>query len=456
MAKKFIFLSGFIIGTIPLFLEWRDKPILINVIGILTSLLCIAGWIVDERDSKNQKKEQLKQVRINEELQQKIASFEGTLRTDFNTKKRYSKALSLQSKGDSNGAIKVLKTILQLGDLSKINRIAVFVEIGKNYQALGLYEEAIAFYNKALIDADTINHNEQLSINAKINQNLGLLEYTRHNSSKAINHYTLAEKIFRELNAEIGLADIFNGKGILYQMIGRVDEAIDLLTQAVAKYGVAKNKQRAALALSNLGIVYRDMGQYHTALSYYLESLAIPADEKPRYITADANLQIGIIYRKLEDLLQSENFLKEALKIYEEDSDKVRVAYCLGNLGILKLMQGKLDESQQLHEKALGVFEQLKDKLGIANEKANIGNILGRKKEWDEGVKLLNQALTLHKKINYQYGVATALKLIGILYLNKGEKQLGRDYITEAKNTYNSINNITEAMSMTKILEGNK
>lgn len=191
-------------------LEWSNKPILENVLGILALLLSIVSWRMDERDSENQKKNEAKQDRKIEELEQMVASFEGTLRTEFNTKESYSKALSLQSKGDSNGAITVLKTILQLSDLSKINRIAVFAEIGKNHQSLGLYEEAIAFYNKALIDTDTIpNHNEQLLINAKINQNLGLLEYARHNSLKANNHYMVAEKIFRELNDEIGLSRYF-------------------------------------------------------------------------------------------------------------------------------------------------------------------------------------------------------------------------------------------------------
>ena len=107
---------------------------------------------------------------------------------------------------------------------------------------------------------------------------------------------------------KLAIADIYGHMGMLYDEDGRMDEAMNLYTQAIdlrRKYRLSKEDDAAqADILHNMSIVHRTRGKYIDALGCYLESLPIlkkVLGGETFLEIAETYLNIGLMYRKLKE-----------------------------------------------------------------------------------------------------------------------------------------------------------
>ena len=157
-------------------------------------------------------------------------------------------------------------------------------EIGLFYQKLNRFNESIGFYNICL------NLATKPDERARAIHNLGLLQANKNENKEALDCYTEALKIYRDLAKKYPevyrpyVATTLNNLGILHRNNNDYKEALDCYTEALKTYrDLAKKKPEAyrpdvSMTLNNLGILHANTNANKEALDCFTEALEIYRD----------------------------------------------------------------------------------------------------------------------------------------------------------------------------------
>jgi len=129
---------------------------------------------------------------------------------------------------------------------------------------------------------------------------------------------------------------------------------------------------------NNLGITYDMIGRYDEAVQEMNEALRLD----PGYIEVHNNL--AVTFNKLGELESAENELKEALRLNPEYPE----AHC--NLGVVYMGAGKYEEAEVELKEAI----RLRPENFVAHH--NLGNLYALEKKYDEAISEFNKALQLN------------------------------------------------------------
>jgi tetratricopeptide (TPR) repeat protein len=215
---------------------------------------------------------------------------------------------------------------------------------------------------------------------AKALLNLGMLYRDKSDYENALTAYGQSLSIFQDHK----LQEI----GVIHIQRHELDQANDLINQALTIFQKRNDKDQIAFCFGNLGIIKTTQGN------------------------------AKIFHLRLDQDLWTDEF-------------QAAIEY---------------------HQKALDLFRETSYLLGEANEMANVGGLLRFKKQWAQGLKLLEGALQLHKRVGFSYGIAKDLKLTGSLYYMKGDTELSIKSLLEAKAVFQSIGNINEVNEIDGLL----
>jgi len=134
----------------------------------------------------------------------------------------------------------------------------------------------------------------------------------------AMFEFNKAEKIFLNPIDSFYLAEIYNGKGIIYKYKGDYKEAIELQYKSAVlseKMGMIEN---AATTFNSLGNIHSDLGHVEKAIEFYKKSiLNLEKSENSEYPLAGAYFNLG---NMLDDNLD------EKIKYYKK-SERISLKY---------------------------------------------------------------------------------------------------------------------------------
>ena len=159
-----------------------------------------------------------------------------------------------------------------------------------------------------------------------------------------------------------GSLDVMNNEAMLYQAQGRFDDAVRVLSEAVAEVkaqstSMPSRKRFLGVLYQQLGQLYRDTQNYQAAVSTYEELGHLGEDEDRR-----ARLLIMDTYRMAKDLPKALQAGKEALAKYPKDSEiKSNYALLLGETAqsdeAVKLLRTQLNDTAADRETYLNIAQ---------------------------------------------------------------------------------------------------
>ncbi|MBE9177428.1 tetratricopeptide repeat protein [Oculatella sp. LEGE 06141] len=175
----------------------------------------------------------------------------------------------------------------------------------------------------------------------------------------AIEAFTRAANIQRELRLEADLAESLNCLAGLYYSQGRYGKAEPLYLQVIElnKRVLDANDPDAATSLENLARLYDSLGHYAEAETFYLQALEL----KKRLLGAD-HPEVAAILNNLAFVYKSQGRYGEAELLYLEaieinnrssDEELADVVIILNNLAMVYTAQGRYNEAEALYEQAL-------------------------------------------------------------------------------------------------------
>ncbi len=208
-------------------------------------------------------------------------------------------------------------------------------------------EDAMARWTEALATwqnlGETALEGEVLARMAK--QHFG---YGRRQPSADL--YSEAATVFARVGNPRWGAITRNGIGANLLPLGKVEEAVEQYTLALALARRADDRVNAATALHGLGQARQYQGKFQEALDLYGKALKLwPKSHSSRPNTLH---QLGVLYaRYLHDEGRGSEFLVKARNTWGED--KKRTAITSSQLGRLAYEQDRLDEARLYFEEAL-------------------------------------------------------------------------------------------------------
>lgn len=177
----------------------------------------------------------------------------------FSEESNYYMALEMYQK-----ALKLYQNIGQKNNISK-----AYNNIGIVYKSKRNNTKALEYFKKALAIQEEIG---EQTVPVTLT-NIGVIYFENGNHSEAIKHYNKAEKSFKLVENNRGLALLNNYLGDYYRKLNDEPKAISYYTTALNLYETMQNKFGASLALYNLGQLYFESKKYDEAMPFATKSL---------------------------------------------------------------------------------------------------------------------------------------------------------------------------------------
>ena len=184
----------------------------------------------------------------------------------------------------------------------------------------------------------------------------------------AIQYYSKAANLQKELGLEEDFASTLNNLAGLYRSQGRYSEAEPLYEQALAlrKRLLGEEHPDVAESLNDLAGLYDSQGRYSEAEPLYKQALAmckrLLGEEHPHVATSLNNL--AELYDSQGRYSEAEPLYEQALAMYKRllGEEHPHVALSLNDLANLYYSQGRYSEAEPLYEQAVAVGERV---LGV-------------------------------------------------------------------------------------------
>ncbi|MFD0417883.1 BTAD domain-containing putative transcriptional regulator [Streptomyces sp. NPDC127108] len=221
--------------------------------------------------------------------------------------------------------------------------------------------------------------------------------------------------------------------GVVYDGLGRHDEAAEQYQRALAVSENAGDAHGAAMARCALGRTYAVRGRYRESAEQHRLALAVFRETGDRHGEACSLAGLGLAdWFTGRTHHRSAARHRRALALFRLLGDVRRHAIELSNLGMAHWTFGNHEECAHHHRRALTLFEEISDRRGQALARGGLGLAewhLGRPEQAHEH---LLRALAAFRDICDRQGEAAMLQRLGYLHWVTGRYGRGEAELCEA------------------------
>lgn len=210
--------------------------------------------------------------------------------------------------------------------------------------------------------------------------------------------------------------------GVLNYRLGNYPEATEFFNQAIAIYqNLPESQQLLSGAYQGIAAVYKSKGLYEKAYGYQKEALDIHYD-------ATLLTNIGETLFNAREFDQAETYLLEAKELIERDPEKQQnYGNLLLNLGAVYMGQMRFAEARSTFDEALKINQVLQNPGGIALSYFNQADLEIQQENYAAAVPLLQMALAEYRQLDYKYELSNTLSSLALVYyfqdkLNKSQQ----------------------------------
>lgn len=233
-------------------------------------------------------------------------------------------------------------------------------------------------------------------------------------------------------------ARIYNCLGVVYRMLGRMEQARVFLDKALRIYTEDGDHLGQGRVLNDLGRVFADLGSEKQAQSNYEQALRLYQQQGHLSGEGSALNNLGWVCITLGQSKQAQQYYEQALSIFKEIGDRIGEGATLNNLGRVYEDLGQGEQAQAYYEQALSIFREERDRKGEAWSLNNLGKVYRKLKQYEQSLQYLEQALQIRREIDRR-GEGRTLKNLGTVHEKLGNKNQAMQYYQEALNIAQEI-----------------
>ncbi|ELR69209.1 hypothetical protein C900_05280 [Fulvivirga imtechensis AK7] len=182
---------------------------------------------------------------------------------------------------------------------------------------------------------------------------LGSIYLDLGNYGLALQTYTQALKIFKEVPFPSGIGASLNRIGAFYTKRGEHETALKYYREALEIFEKVNRFDQITVALNNIGICYFKRKEYEEALNYFMSSLDMLKVHGPEEQIPIRIMNIGETHAKLKNFRQADKYLTQVVTYAEKNSHPKLLSSALLYLGILRKEQIRRSEAYEYLEQGL-------------------------------------------------------------------------------------------------------
>jgi tetratricopeptide (TPR) repeat protein len=252
---------------------------------------------------------------------------------------------------------------------------------------------------------------------------LGRLYDSLGDYDQALLCYRQALQISQDIGDKKGEGTVLNNISLIYLDKGDYDTALHYLTQTLEIDHELGNKQGDGATLNNLSRIYEAKGDYDTALHYLTQSLQITQDGGDKQGEGAILNNLAGIASVKGDYDTALDYLMQSLQVTQDIGDKQGVGITLNNISQIYKVKGDYDTGLQHLTQSLRIRQEIGDKQGESVTLNNISQICMAQGDYDTALYYLTQALRISQDIGDQSVECIALFNIGHIHRQHNEQQ---------------------------------
>ena len=281
---------------------------------------------------------------------------------------------------------------------------SVFHNLGYGYNAMGNYDKALEYFEKALEIRESKLGKDHPSTASTYN-NIGEVYRAKGDYDKALEYYGKAMEI---KESKLGkdhpvTAATYNNIGGVYGAKGDYDEALEYCEKAmiVRQFRWGENHPNTATVYNNIAVEYYAKDDFDNALVYFKKALEIRESKSGRnhLETATTYNNIAVMYRKIDDYVKALEYFGKALEIRESKlgKDHPYTATTYNNIAGMYYAKGDYDKVLEYYEKALEIRESKlgKDHPSTATTYNNIALVYYAKDDYNNALEYFLKAVKI-------------------------------------------------------------
>ncbi|HRI44724.1 MAG TPA: tetratricopeptide repeat protein [Fimbriimonadaceae bacterium] len=204
-------------------------------------------------------------------------------------------------------------------------------------------------------------------------------------------------------------AKVLNAGGSLAETLGELDEAREMLTEALSIRRSLGDTAGIAGTLNNLGVIAARQANYEAAVAIHNESLDLYRSMNDRRGVANALTNMANVLTDQGDYARAKETYEESLTLKRKLGDKRGIANTLSNLATLAHEQNDHETARELQEEAYEIRREIGDRFGIAISLHNLGTIARAQGRLDDARALLEESLALRRELGGKQAIALAV-----------------------------------------------
>ncbi len=300
----------------------------------------------------------------------------------------------------------------------------------------------------------------------------GGAHYSLEDPARAEEAYQAAIRLYQTLPPANGLANAFNGLGVVEKMRGNFERALEHTTRGLEIAQKIGDSIQTALLLNNFGILYRSLGRLREAVQSFERSIEILERLGDPHGTARAFMNLGRAQLALGDLRRGLEALTRARDLFHAIGDKKGMVLTLGNLGMVQFYFGDFTTARTLFSQyladarrvgivrceadalnslglveletdnyaaaeehfgqSLECFRRAGDTEGILINRLHIARVRGRQGRVEEALELRKEVRRQADEMDYPESIAHALRIEAEALRLRGECEPARELAEKA------------------------
>ena len=336
-----------------------------------------------------------------EKSQQAVPSFEAAGNTYARALALFSIGISYYGLSDYRKAVEYFNQAVPLAAAVKDRRLEAGINnyAGGMLDLLGNVDKAVDHFQRANKLAHDVGWS-QAEGDALVN--IGKIYSDQADWQQALSFYEKALVVYQSApGSRQAQAITFNNIGMAYSRSGEQQKALNYLQQALTLHRNGREKNSEAQILINIARAYRLLRDYPNARTYHSQAQAVLKETGHRGMEGDLLDEIGLMYFEDGQSDKAVAYLLQAAQIQQSIGSQRRVAVALTNLGQVYNRLQQPDKAAEQFTRALTIFREIGDLSnsaraleGLARAEARGGKLDDARKHLDESLALIETVRT--------------------------------------------------------------
>lgn len=307
---------------------------------------------------------------------------------------------------------------------------AMRYSLANGYSSQGFFQRAADEYQRALRGWED---NGWRPAEAEVASSLAKARIEIDPPARSIENYEHALRLWRELGDLAGEARTLSSfGGDLLWKLGRLPDAYDAMTRAVAINEELARPHPLGACLVNLGNIAHELGWLEEALTALTRALHIARETGARATETIAMCDLGGVHRDLARFPEALSYGHRALELSRDIGDSRIEAECRNALADCHLRLAQAAPAQKYAEQALRITREIGYRYGQARAEIRLSSALLLSGDTASAARQAASAVTLTRRHGYRMLEGNALTVLARTCLAQSNAMAATTHATRA------------------------